>query len=50
MRGIKLGLASQNKDYLKKLLKAMNEVDPSERNSFYEIYKTELTERINKLK
>lgn len=48
MGKIRIGLASQNKDYLKSLLKAMNEVEPSERSSFYDNYKTELIERINK--
>lgn len=47
---IKVGLESQNLEYLKKVLKALEEVSPRDRNnSFYEVYKSELEERIKTL-
>lgn len=47
MGEIRIGLASQDKEYLKKILKALNEVKKKDRSGFYETYKAELIERIN---
>ena len=47
MEKIKVGLNNQSKEYLQKILKALNEVRPQDKNNpFYDIYKTEVIEAL----